>query len=123
MMNVVALLQHHYLRAIRSALGHSAVGLGTSWCVLSVFELWRPVSVAWYLDLNLLLLISLLAWVLGEPPAATLWRGAYLCFATSVILMIGTALVLALATPWAWWAPPIALLGLLLVWRVLPPRS
>ena len=119
-MNLAAILHHPLVRAGRELLGHAAIGLGTAWVILLAFELWRPGAVSWYVNLNLLLGLALVAWVCGTKAQSTpTWW--YVSLSISAILVTGSALVLVSTTPWLWWVPPLALVSTVVLERIFKP--
>ncbi|MDP3985828.1 MAG: hypothetical protein U1C53_02480 [Candidatus Veblenbacteria bacterium] len=69
------ILKHPAVVVGQNALMHLAVGLAVSWLVLFAFELLRPGVASLYLDLNLLLALMILSWLLsvvGPPQPSAL---------------------------------------------------
>lgn len=52
----------------RAVLGELAVGLSISWALLFLLEILRSGLVSLYLDLNLILAITILSWLTGARP-------------------------------------------------------
>ncbi len=50
---------------VQSIFSEVAAGLGISWFVLMVFEIWRSGMASLYLDLNLILVLALITWALS----------------------------------------------------------
>ena len=124
-MNLTALRNHAYVRNLRLALGHLAVGLTYAWWILFLLELWRPGLLSWYLNLNLLLGLALTAWLLGATPVPSPApvKQTYVNPAISVILVVGVAVALTTGSSVVLWAPVAALLTVLLLWRIFPRRT
>ena len=110
---------------LRWALGQAAQGFTYAWWVLFLLELWRPGLIGWYLNLNLLLVLSVVTWLLGssQVPASTPTKFTYVNPSVSAILVMAVAVSLTKGTSAVWWVPPLALLTVVIVWRVFPHHA
>jgi hypothetical protein len=94
-------LQNNYVIVVRSFLSELAVGLGLTWWFLSLLELIKRGLVSLYINLNLLLLLTALAWLLGEP-VKTISSRPYLNSIFSAVLVWLVSVKLMLGQPLAW---------------------
>jgi xanthine/uracil permease len=86
----------------RNFLSELAVGLGLAWWFLSLLELIKRGIVSLYINLNLLLLLTALAWLLGTSIKITPKR-PYLSSIFSAVLVWLVSVKLILGTPFAWY--------------------
>lgn len=98
-MKLPALLQHRAVVVFRSALGELGAGLALAWFLLMLLEFVRPMLVTPYLNLNQLLALGTLLWLMGARPAYTTRLG-YGAAAVSAILVGVAAFVLAVSSPY-----------------------
>jgi hypothetical protein len=94
-------LQNNYVIIVRSLLSELAVGLALTWWFLSLLELIKRGMVSLYINLNLLLLLTALAWLLGGS-VKTISRRPYLSSIFSAVLVWLVSVKLMLGAPWAW---------------------
>ncbi len=62
---ILDILDKPTIRHTQAALNDLAAGLAWSWLVLGILELIRPGIASIYLDLNLILVLALSAWVVS----------------------------------------------------------
>lgn len=65
MNNFLSLLQHPGVIVSRGILALAAQGMACAWLILMGLELARPGMASLYLDLNLILAITVACWLLG----------------------------------------------------------
>lgn len=94
-------LQNSYVITVRSFLGELTIGLGLTWWFLSLLELIKRGLVSLYINLNLLLLLTALAWLLGRS-VKTILSKPYLSSIFSAVLVWLVSVKLMLGTPFTW---------------------
>lgn len=116
-MNFSKYLTHPAVQSVRIVAAEASVGLGSAWLILFALELVRRGAVSLYLDLNELLVVCLVAWLVGQKPQDTKpWQG-YVSTAIFAILLAVLAWRLAIGQPWQSYAP---LLGFVAFLRLVP---
>lgn len=113
-MKIVELLENKYVVVGRKFLGEAAIGLALSWWFLFLLEFLRVGLVTFYINLNLLLAIALVFWLLGARPNSALGR-PYASAILSAILIMVIGLKLADSTAWQIISPVLGL-GIGLSW-------
>ncbi len=61
----VIFLDQPLVKQTQTVFGLVATGLAFSWLILLAVEIWRPGIVSVYLDLNLILVLALGAWIIS----------------------------------------------------------
>jgi len=112
---MIKIFQSPLLTSARLVLGETAVGLLLSWWFLFCLELIRPGLVSLYFDLNLILAIAIVAWLLGVRPAplSRPYAGAVI----SSLLLVVLGLTLSPNSAWLWVSLPLGIIAGLL-WYV-----
>lgn len=93
-------LQNNHIIIVRSFLSELAISLGLTWWFLSLLELIKRGMVSLYINLNLLLLFTALAWLLGGS-VKTISRRPYLSSIFSAVLVWLVSVKLMLGAPLA----------------------
>ncbi|MFZ5391408.1 MAG: hypothetical protein ACOZAJ_03995 [Patescibacteria group bacterium] len=81
------LLSNSIIKLSRQIIGELGLGLLAAWWLMWLVELLRPGSVSLYLDLNLILVLALVAWLIGSPIKQTIRTAGYLWLVLSVIII------------------------------------
>lgn len=82
----------------RAIIGEVAVGLAMAFLALGVWEMVRPGAVSPFLDLNAVLVIAIIAWLVGRPRVSL--GSGYASAALFAILVGALGLELAAGDPW-----------------------
>lgn len=87
---VLELNRNSWVIKTRIILGEFAVGLAVSFLALFLLEIIRPGMVSLYIDLNLLFVVSLITWLLGNKAESRKisWYASWVFFAILVVLFI-----------------------------------
>ncbi|MBU1038682.1 hypothetical protein KKC17_00365 [Patescibacteria group bacterium] len=80
----LSILDYRVSKLIRRWLGELSLGLLGAWWLMWLLELVRPGGVSLYLDLNLILVLALIAWLIGQPVK----QGNKLAYYSQLILSV-----------------------------------
>jgi hypothetical protein len=115
-MKLTNYVTHPVVQTVRAGISELSLGLGSAWVTLTCFELMRRGFVSLYVDLNWLLVVTLMTWFLGSAPIQRKTWQRYVLAAFFAILLSALAWRLSEGQPWhayAAWLGCVALLSLI----------